>query len=95
VKAGLVLVTYALTGALGGCASKPSVDDFTVAEVKAIAVKCGLPIGQLLLNQGWVTMSSPVAGDEAGACTLKELRSAGKKHVTIVGNEIHRAGQGK
>ena len=85
-----------MTGAtlIGGCSSQPSPDDFRQAAVNSVTEKCGAPRDVAKLNGGWVFVIEKEE-DAVRSCVIAELRRTGKKHISIIANQLYPNEQGK
>jgi hypothetical protein len=89
VRKSLVLIAAAVALVPTGCSAQLSADDFSRAEVDGIATKCGAPRTSIKLNAGWVVVRDASENDRADFCVLNEIKRTGKKHVSIVANQLH------
>ncbi len=74
---------------LSGCSSQASAGDFSQAEIDGIIKKCGAPRDTVKFNEGWVVVRDASESQVADFCVLTKLKGTGKKHLSIVANEIH------
>lgn len=89
MRGGLGLIVASAALIPSGCSSPSLADDFSQAEIDGIAKKCGASRDTIKFNSGWVVVRDATENDTANFCVLSKLKATGKKHISIVANQLH------